>query len=57
MTQDLNIREQLDLGIRFFDLDVIYSTSLPYCNGLETGHGSHPSLGVYQVSVFPNNLA
>jgi len=45
--QDLNILEQLEFGIRFFDLDVIYSTTFG-CSGLETGHGSHPELGLYQ---------
>jgi len=45
--QDLNIVEQLEFGIRFFDLDVIYTTALG-CSGLETGHGSHPELGLYQ---------
>ena len=46
--QDMDIIEQLEFGIRFFDLDVIYSTSLLGCSGLETGHGSHPELGLYQ---------
>jgi len=46
--QDMDIIQQLEFGIRFFDLDVIYSTSLLGCSGLETGHGSHPSLGLYQ---------
>ena len=46
--QDMNIVEQLEFGIRFFDLDVIYSTSLLGCNGLETGHGKHPEVGLYQ---------
>ena len=34
--QDLNVREMLDFGIRFFDLDVIYSLA-GHCEGLETG--------------------
>ena len=46
--QDMDIIQQLEFGIRFFDLDVIYSKSLLGCSGLETGHGSHPSLGLYQ---------
>jgi len=37
---DLNVREQLDFGTRFFDFDIIYSTRSAYCNGLETGHGA-----------------
>jgi len=37
---DLNVKEQLDFGIRFLDLDVIYSTS-GKCEGLETGHGAN----------------
>jgi len=45
--QDLNILEQLEFGIRFFDLDAIYKTTSG-CTGLETGHGSHPELGLYQ---------
>lgn len=36
--QDMNVREQLDFGIRFLDLDVIYSQS-GNCKGLETGIG------------------
>ena len=39
---DLNVREQLDFGIRFFDFDVIFSNSNFFCNGLETGHGKKP---------------
>eukprot|EP00092_Neocalanus_flemingeri_P033105 GFUD01036000.1.p1 GENE.GFUD01036000.1~~GFUD01036000.1.p1 ORF type:complete len:509 (-),score=111.87 GFUD01036000.1:306-1832(-) len=45
--QDLDIVEQLEFGIRFFDLDVIDMTTFG-CTGLETGHGSHPDLGLYQ---------
>ena len=45
--QDLNIIEQLEFGIRFFDVDVIFST-LFGCKGLETGHGSNPGIGLYQ---------
>lgn len=45
--QDLDIIEQLEFGIRFFDIDVIYSEAFG-CSGLETGHGSHPELGLYQ---------
>ena len=33
---DLNVREQLDFGLRFLDLDVIYSQQ-GKCKGLETG--------------------
>ena len=33
---DLNVREQLDFGLRFLDLDVIYNEG-GNCNGLETG--------------------
>jgi len=46
--QDLSITEQLDFGIRFFDIDTIYSYGLPGCYGLETGHGQKPELGLYQ---------
>ena len=45
--QDLNIEEQLELGIRFFDIDIIFSHSRG-CEGLETGHGKHPQFGLYQ---------
>ena len=45
--QDLNIEEQLELGIRFFDIDIIFSHSHG-CHGLETGHGKHPEFGLYQ---------
>ena len=45
--QDLNIEEQLELGIRFFDIDIIFSHS-GGCEGLETGHGKHPQFGLYQ---------
>ena len=45
--QDLNIEEQLELGIRFFDIDIIFSHS-GGCEGLETGHGKHPEFGLYQ---------
>ena len=45
--QDLNIEEQLEFGIRFFDIDIIFSHSHG-CQGLETGHGKHPDLGLYQ---------
>ena len=45
--QDLNIVEQLEFGIRFFDLDVIFSHAFG-CHGLETGHGTSPELGLYQ---------
>jgi len=45
--QDLDILEQLEFGIRFFDIDVIYSETFG-CTGLETGHGSHPEIGLYQ---------
>ena len=38
--QDLNVREQLDFGLRFLDLDVIYSLG-GNCKGLETGEFSH----------------
>lgn len=44
---DLNIQEQLDFGLRFFDFDVIYSHTLANCNGLESGHGKLPDLGLY----------
>ena len=44
---DLSVREQLDLGLRFLDFDVIYSTSIGGCDGLETGHGKHPDQGIY----------
>ena len=37
--------EQLELGIRLFDIDTIYSTGMLGCDGLETGHGSNPELG------------
>ena len=47
--QDLDIVEQLEFGIRFFDIDTIVSRA-GGCNGLETGHGSHPAWGVYQVA-------
>ncbi|XP_023336799.1 uncharacterized protein LOC111707845 isoform X2 [Eurytemora carolleeae] len=46
--QDLTISQQLDFGIRFFDLDIINSNGLAGCNGLETGHGAVPEIGVYQ---------
>ena len=36
---DLTFPEQLDFGIRFFDMDLAYSQTLPGCNGLETVHG------------------
>ena len=45
--QDLDITEQLEFGIRFFDIDVIFSHALG-CNGLETGHGAKPEVGLYQ---------
>ena len=38
--QDLNIVEQLEFGIRAFDLDVIFSHDLKGCQGLETGTDS-----------------
>ena len=47
--QDLDVSDQLDFGIRFFDFDIIYSTSAPFCSGLETGHGKYPGVGIYQV--------
>ena len=47
--QDLEVVNQLDFGIRFFDFDIIYSTSAPFCSGLETGHGKYPGFGIYQV--------
>ena len=37
----------LEFGIRFFDIDVIFSHALG-CNGLETGHGAKPEVGLYQ---------
>ena len=45
--QDLDILEQLEFGIRFFDIDTIHSETFG-CSGLETGHGSHPEIGLYQ---------
>lgn len=45
--QDLTIEEQLEFGIRFFDLDVIDTDDLG-CDGLETGHGKSPEFGLYQ---------
>ena len=45
--QDLDILEQLEFGIRFFDVDIIFSHAFG-CHGLETGHGSKPDLGLYQ---------
>ena len=48
--QDLDIVEQLEFGIRFLDIDTIVSRA-GGCSGLETGHGSHPAWGVYQVGV------
>jgi len=45
--QDLDILEQLEFGIRFFDVDIIFSHAFG-CHGLETGHGSKPELGLYQ---------
>ena len=47
--QDLDVTNQLDFGIRFFDFDIIYSNSAPFCSGLETGHGKYPGIGIYQV--------
>lgn len=46
--QDLDIPGQLELGVRLLDIDTIYSTGLPGCDGLMTGHGSNPELGIYQ---------
>uniref|UniRef100_A0A0K2TBJ6 Putative LOC100201425 [Hydra vulgaris] n=1 Tax=Lepeophtheirus salmonis TaxID=72036 RepID=A0A0K2TBJ6_LEPSM len=46
--QDLNVREQLDFGVRFFDLDIIQSKNLYNCDGLESGHGKYPELGLYR---------
>ena len=45
---DLDIHEQLDLGMRFFDFDIIVSENNFYCDGLETGHGKYPGYGLYQ---------
>lgn len=54
--QDLNIREQLEFGIRFFDLDVIYSFGLSGCDGFEAGHGNSPELGIYQCYGLMANI-
>jgi len=45
---DLSITEQLDFGIRYFDIDTILSSGLSGCEGLEAGHGANPELGLYQ---------
>ncbi len=54
--QDLDVSGQLDFGIRFFDFDVIYSHSAPFCGGLETGHGKYPDAGIYQCFGLLDNL-
>ena len=47
-SQDLGITEQLDLGIRYLDFEVIFNeNNIPGCNGLETGHGSIPDVGIF----------
>ena len=46
-SQDLGITEQLDLGIRYLDFEVIFNeNNIPGCNGLETGNGAAPIFGV-----------
>ena len=45
--QDLDIVEQLEFGIRFFDVDTIFTDTLG-CDGLSTGHGNAPEMGIYQ---------
>ena len=47
--------EQLEFGIRYFDIDVIFSHSFG-CNGLETGHGKKPELGLYQCYGLVSSL-
>jgi len=54
--QDLDITAQLELGIRFFDVDTIYDIHLPGCHGLETGHGNSPEMGIYQCFGLLKNL-
>lgn len=45
---DLTITEQLDLGLRFLDFDVIFNPHIPSCDGLETGHGMFPDFAIYR---------
>jgi len=54
--QDLDIESQLDLGIRFFDIDTIYTRGIAGCHGLETGHGPNAELGLYQCFGLVDDL-
>ena len=53
--QDLTVREQLDFGIRFLDLDIIYSQG-GRCRGLETGTQYDWGTGFFLSSITVNKM-
>ena len=53
--QDLTVREQLDFGIRFLDLDIIYSQG-GRCRGLETGTQNDWGTGFFPSSNTVNMM-